>query len=348
MYFVVPGPLDQRTGGYLYDARMVEGLRSTGWQVDVHNLSGAFPGPDEVARASLNEALDSIPDGSTVVIDGLAMGGFPGPIQKHGKRLSIVSLLHHPLADETGLTQEESRRFTESERAALSPCTGVIVTSPFTARGLAKYDVPETHIRAVVPGTEPAAPAVGPGANQPPRLICVGTLTRRKGHDVLMRALEVVRDLPWTCVVAGSPDRDPEYASEVVALAESAGLGDRVEFVGELDSAALDAVYRSGSIFVLASHYEGYGMAFTEALARGIPIVSTTGGAIPFTVPGDAGILVPPGDADRLAVELRSLLSGPPARLESLAAAARRHAATLPTWDESVRAFATAIEELVH
>lgn len=346
LYFVVPGALEQRTGGYLYDAQMVRGLRALGWQVEVCNLDGDFPGPDEAAQASLEKALKSTPDGSTVVVDGLAMGGFPAPIATHAPRLRLISLLHHPLADETGLTSEERRHFTDSERAALAPCSGVIVTSGFTAERVAEYGVPADRIRAIVPGTEPADPAEGPGPDQPTRLVCVATITRRKGHDVLVAALELVRDLPWTCVVAGSPDLDPTCAREVVARVAAADLQGRIEFVGELDKAALDAVYHSGSIFVLPSHYEGYGMALTEALARGLPVVSTTGGAIPFTVPDDAGVLVPPGDADRLADELRSLLSGPPAQREALAAAARRHAASLPTWKMSVRDFATAIEEL--
>lgn len=347
LFFVVPGALDQRTGGYLYDAHMVDGLRALGWTVEVRNLDGSFPGPDDAARAAVDHALAAMPDGATVVVDGLAMGGHPEAVRTHGGRLRLICLLHHPLADETGLTEDEQSVFVELETAALAACTGVIVTSHFTAGQLAPYGVPPERVRAVLPGTDPADPAEGPGPGQPPKLLCVGTLTPRKGHDVLVSALEQITDLEWTCVFAGSPDRDPDCAQTLLRQLEDAGLTDRIEMTGELDREPLDRLYRSASIFVLASHYEGYGMAHSEALARGLPIVSTTGGAIPFTVPEDAGILVPPGDVDELASVLRSLLGDDPARRDALAAAALRRAAELPTWESAARAFAAAVEELL-
>ena len=346
LHVVIAGPLDQRTGGYLYDARMVSGLRRLGWRVEVLGLQGSFPDADETARESLGAALESLRDGCTVVIDGLAMGGLPDPIRAHGQRLRILSLVHHPLADETGLSPEGRRRFEDSEREALRPCTGVVVTSAYTARRLRDYGVAENRIRSVPPGTEPARLAEGPGAGKPPGLICVATVTPRKGHDVLVAALERLSDLSWTCVCAGSLDRDPAYVRSVFEQVARTRIADRIDFVGEHDGDALDEIYHGCSIFVLASHYEGYGMALAEALARGLPVVSTTGGAIPFTVPSDAGILVDPDDSVAFATALRSLLSDPPTRRDALAAAARRHADELPTWEESQLAFATAIEEL--
>lgn len=356
LHVVVPGPLEQRTGGYLYDARMVDGLRGLGWSVEVLNLEGSFPGGDELARAALTGALESLADGDRVLIDGLAMGGLPGPIKAHGGRLRILSLVHHPLADETGLAAVEQSRFTASEREALRPCLGVLVTSAYTARRLEAYDVAPSKVRAVPPGTEPGQAAEGPGRGEPPRLLCVGTVTPRKGQDVLVAALARISDLDWTCVCAGSLDRDVAYVRSVRERVRDAGLEQRIEFVGEHPGDVLDELYRTSSLFVLASHYEGYGMALAEALARGLPVVSTTGGAIPFTVPGECGVLVPPGDDRALAEALRSLLAGTqaggavasaaPSRRDTLAAAARRYARELPDWDQAVAAFETAVLEL--
>ncbi len=357
LHLIVPGPLEQRTGGYLYDARMVAGLRNFGWSVGVLNLEGSFPDGDEVADAALRAALQSLPDGARVVIDGLAMGGLPGPVRAHGGRLRILSLVHHPLADETGLSTEEQTHFAASEREALRPCSGVLVTSGYTAQRLEEYEVAADRIRAVPPGTEPAPAAEGPGAGQPPKLLCVGTVTPRKGHDILVSALARISDLDWTCVCAGSLDRDVGYAGSVFDRVRKAGLADRIEFVGEHATDVLDGLYHTSSIFVLASYYEGYGMALAEALGRGLPVVSTTGGAIPFTVPEECGVLVAPGDDVALSEALRSLLA-PAAEVEGgtvpsgarlraeLAAAARRYAAELPDWDESVEAFAEAVLEL--
>jgi glycosyltransferase involved in cell wall biosynthesis len=346
LHLVVPGPLGQLTGGYVYDSRMVAGLRELGWRVQVHNLAGSFPEPDAVARDAMGATLASLSDGARVVIDGLAMGGLPAPIEAHGERLRIVSLVHHPLAEETGLSAADRTSFAGRERRALAPCVGVVVSSAFTARGLEAYGVPADRIRVVVPGTEPARPAVGPGPGEPPMLLCVASVTPRKGHDVLVAALERVRDLSWTCVSAGGLDRDPQHTDAVRRRVAAAGLADRIDLVGERAGEALDELYHRASVFVLASHYEGYGMALAEALARGLPVVSTTGGAIPFTVPRDAGILVEPGDVAAFADGLRGLL-GPDATLRAdLAAAARRHAEKLPSWRQAAETFAVAIDEL--
>jgi glycosyltransferase involved in cell wall biosynthesis len=346
LHVVVPGSLDQRTGGYVYDAKMVGGLMDLGWLVHVHELPGAFPDADEEAREAMQSTLGAIPDDARVAIDGLAMGGLPSATEAHGDRLRIVSLVHHPLAEETGLTETQRRSFRQRERRALRPCRGVIVSSAFTAGILADYDVPPDRIKAVLPGTERASPAEGPGLGSAPVLLCVASLTRRKGHDVLVAALEAVVDLPWTCVCAGSLDRDPLYADSIVRRAARAGLAGRIAFIGEHDPAYLAELYRGASVFVLASHYEGYGMALADALAHGLPVVSTTGGAIPHTVPEDAGILVAPDDASAFAEALRTVLSPDGATRAALAEAARRHAERLPSWEQATVAFAAAVDEL--
>ncbi|MGE0159893.1 MAG: glycosyltransferase family 4 protein [Gemmatimonadales bacterium] len=347
LHVVVPGPLDQLTGGYIYDARMVSGLRELGWTVAVHDLPGRFPDADARALAALEGTLASLPDAARVVVDGLAMGGAPEPVERHAGRLRILSLVHHPLADETGWSDADRLRLRDSERRALAPCRGVLVSSPFTAQALAAYGVEAARVRVVLPGTEPARAAPGPPEGRPPVLLCVASLTPRKGHDVLVEALAAVADLPWTCILAGSPDRDPAHAARVRRLVADAGLTDRVRFEGEREGAALEALYQGASVFVLASHHEGYGMALADALARGLPVVSTTGGAIPHTVPREAGILVAPGDPAAFAAALSTLL-GPTGAAERArrGAAARRYAATLPTWRDSARAFAAAVEEL--
>jgi glycosyltransferase involved in cell wall biosynthesis len=346
LHVVVPGPLGQLTGGYVYDARMVGGLRKLGWRVHVHDLAGCFPDYDDIAREAMSATLTSLPDGARVVIDGLAMGGSAAPIEAHADRLRILSLVHHPLAEETGLSDADKKRFSESERRALAPCVGVLVSSAFTAQGLEAYGVPAARIRVVVPGTQSARPAAGPGPREPPLLLCVASVTPRKGHDVLVASLERVRDLSWTCVCAGGLDRDPDHADSVLRRVAAAGLADRIDFVGERDGELLEELYHRASVFVLASYYEGYGMALAEALAHGLPVVTTTGGAIPFTVPADAGILVAPGDVAAFADALRRLLHPNATIRADLASAARRHAGELPSWPEAAEAFALAIDEL--
>lgn len=357
LHLLVPGPLDQRTGGYRYDARIAAGLRRLGWTVTVHELEGSFPGPDAAASSALDAALSGLPDGARVVADGLALGGHPEPARAHADRLRLVGLVHHPLAEETGLAPEARETLAAAERRALAACRGVITTSRFTARRVREMGVGGGRVRAVRPGTDPAPAAVGPGPGSPPRLLTVGAVVPRKGHDVLVRALERLRDVPWTWVCAGSLRREPVHASAVRARAREGGLAERIRFTGEVGPDRLARLYHRSTLFVLPSRYEGYGMALAEALARGLPIVSTTAAAIPETVPAEAAVLVPPDDAGALADALAGLVgsapegrsgrsSGGAGRLDELAAAARRHGRTLPDWERASRAFASAVAEL--
>ena len=348
LHLIAPGPLDQRTGGYLYDARIVEGLRALGWTVIAHGLEGRFPEGDPCAESSLARTLEGIAEGASVVLDGLAMSPLPEPLRAHRNRLRLTALIHLPLADETGLEAAERARLARLESESLAQCAGAIVTSTFTARRLEAYGVTASCVRVVLPGTDPAPAAVGPGPGEPPRLLCVGSVSPGKGQDVLVRALARIRALPWSCLCAGSLTRTPEFADSVMEVARTLGLEDRIDFPGELGAPELDTHYHSASLFVLATHFEGYGMALAEALARGLPVLSTRAGAVPDTVPSEAGVLVPPGDERALAGALHELLSGPEGaeRRAGLAERSLRHGRSLPTWGDAALAFERAVREL--
>jgi len=333
---VVPGPLDQRTGGYIYDRRMVEGLRTLGWPVDVHELAGRFPIVDEVAIAAARQAMAATPAGSLPVIDCLALPAFrdlPGRLPR-----PWVVLVHHPLALETGLDPADAAALADVERRLLAAADRVIVTSPHTRRDLAGYDVADARVGVVLPGTEQAPLARGSGGPDV-ALLCVASLTPRKGHLVLLEALAGLRDLPWQLTCVGSPERDPPMARAIGAAIERHGLGARVRLIGEQTEAGLRPFYDAADLFVLASHHEGYGMVLAEALARGLPIVATTAGAIPDTVPAAAGVLVPPGDPAALAGAVRHVLTEPGLR-QNLAAGARGARERLPGWADAAQAFA--------
>jgi glycosyltransferase involved in cell wall biosynthesis len=335
---VVPGPLDQRTGGYIYDRRIVEGLRALGRPVRVHELAGRFPAVDQPAIAAAGAVLRTRPADSLLVIDGLALPAFAG------LRLPKpwVALVHHPLALETGLAAAEAEALAAIERRTLAAAARVIVTSPETGRDLAGYEVEAARVGVVLPGTEPAPLARGSGGPGL-ALLCVASLTARKGHLVLLEALAGLRDLAWQLTCVGSPERDPGTAAAIGAALARLGLEDRVRLVGEQPEAGLQPFYAAADLFVLASHHEGYGMVLAEALARGLPIVSTTAGAIPGTVPAAAGILVPPADPAALAAALRRVLTEPGVRA-ALAAGARMARRSMPAWDEAARAFAAELD----
>lgn len=335
--FVVPGDLGTRTGGYGYDRRIVDGLRASGDQVRVHRLHEGFPRPDRDALAAAAAVFDGFADDALVVVDGLALGALPELAARHGPRLGLVALIHHPLAFETGLDPHLIQRLRYSEMEALRFCRRVITTSATTARALADFDVDPARIDVVHPGTDPA-PLNRRAGGPPWQLLCVATVTPRKGHRWLVDALAMHRSRPWKLACVGGLERDPDEAGELRRRIESLGLTAKVRLHGEVDDAELHRLYDVSDLFVLPSLMEGYGMAFAEALARGLPVIGTTAGAIPETVPPQAGLLVAPADTDALSRALGRWFDEAVLR-ESMLTGARRARERLPRWEDSVRRF---------
>jgi glycosyltransferase involved in cell wall biosynthesis len=331
---VLPGDLHNLTGGYLYDRHMVDGLRALGWQVGVLSLSTAFPWPEPADLAHADAALAALPDGHWVLADGLALGAMPQVVARHVPRLNWVALVHHPLAMETGLSPAQQAQLHASEAQALSHVQAVIVTSKATAGHLAAYGVPPERIQVILPGTAPAPVSPGSARAQPDEAVCclcVATLTPRKGHAVLIEALARLTDANWQLHLVGSTTRDPHTAQAVHALIAQHDLAARVHVHGEVDHDSLQAWYARADVMVLPSFHEGYGMALAEALAAGVPVISTRTGAIPDTVPPDAGVLLPPGDVAAWQAALQRFM-GDAAWRHALAAGALQVRAHLPTW----------------
>ena len=347
---LVPGRLQTRTGGYEYDRRMAAGLGARGWSVDVRELDESFPRPTPAALDDAGRVLAAIPDGRSVLIDGLALGAMPVQIEREASRLKIVALVHLPLAAEIGLDRETAARLEASERRALAATVLVVVTGKSTIEALSQYGVALDRIAIVEPGTD-RAPLSRGSTGAPLHLLSVAAITAGKGHDILFRALEAIPNRDWRLTCAGSLDRDPSTVERLRTRLRVGGLSNRISLAGELDADALEVCYNSADVFVLATLHETYCMAVAEALAHGLPVVSTTTGAIPELVGAalngemPAGLLVSPGDVDAMTVALSKLLGDARVR-EQLAEGARRVRDRLPTWDEAVDKMAAALNDV--
>lgn len=341
--FAVPGDLATLTGGYAYDRRMISELGRLGWQIDVIGLGDGFPLPSDATRAAAQACLFDIPKGRTVVIDGLALGALPEVATQLRGRNSLLAVIHHPLALETGLSAQHVKKLHASERDALAEVGAVIVTSAATQRRLVEdYAVPAERIFVAPPGSDPVAPAQG-STNGIVRLLSVGAVVPRKGFDVLIAALGTLTKLPWRLTIVGDRTRDRKAVAQLEADITLHRLSDRVAVLGVVSPQRLAEFYVEADVFVLASRFEGYGMAYAEAIARGLPVIGTSAGAIPETVPHGTGILVKPDDPPALADALRQIIEDPTERLR-LRSAARAAGARLPTWQDSVKIFSRAIE----
>jgi glycosyltransferase involved in cell wall biosynthesis len=314
LHAVLPGDIDdpaKPSGGNAYDRHVLDGLAGSGWHVREYAVPGAWPTPNPADRTGLARTIAGIPDGATVLVDGLVASAVPDVLVPESKRLRLVVLVHLPLES-------------TAEAEVLDATSAVVATSRWTAARLReRYGLPRVHVAA--PGVDPAPPV--PGSPDGTRLLCVAAVSPHKGHDVLVEALATVADLAWTGTCVGPLDRDPAF---VAALRPDP----RLAFVGPRTG---DAIYAGADLLVHPSRGETYGMVVTEALARAIPVIATDCGGLPDAL-GYApdgirpGLLVPPGDPYALGAALRRWLTEPALR-DALRARARARRSALSGWD---------------
>jgi len=346
VHVVVPEGFDnpgRPTGGNVYDRRVCAGLAEAGWDVRVTTIAAAWPVPGSGARADLARIVAAIPDGATVLIDGLIASPTAAQLLPHTGRIRMTVLLHMPLA--TALDAHHDASAERSERVVLRAATGVVVTSEWTRQQvLTRYAIPAHRVHVARPGADRVAARARPVRG---RLICVGVLGRHKGQDLLVEALADLAELDWHCVLAGPLDRDPGFVEQLRTRITHLGYGHRIQLTGVLTGAALRHAYTTADVLVAPSRAETYGMAVTEALAHGLPVIAAAVGGLPealgSTTDGSRpGQLVPPGDPAALAAALGDWL-GDERHRHRLRAAARQRRSTLRGWEQTTQEIANAL-----
>jgi glycosyltransferase involved in cell wall biosynthesis len=346
VHVVVPEGFDdpgQPTGGNIYDRRACAGLAEAGWDVLVTSVAAAWPVPGPGARADLARIVSAIPDGETVLIDGLIASPAAAQLLPHTGRIRMTVLLHMPLA--TALETHHDASTQRSEQVVLRAATGVVTTSDWTRQQiLTRYAIPAHRVHVARPGVDrvdaPARPVPG-------HLICVGVLSRHKGQDLLVEALADLAERDWHCVLAGPLDRDPGFVEQLQTRITRLGYGHRVRLSGVVTGAALSHAYTTADLLVAPSRSETYGMAVTEALAHGLPVIAAAVGGLPEALGSTAdgtrpGQLVPPGDPAALAAALGDWL-GDERHRHRLRAAARQRRSTLSGWAQTAQEIANAL-----
>jgi glycosyltransferase involved in cell wall biosynthesis len=342
---LVPGNIRHNSGGNVYNAALVQGLEHLGAEVTIQPVAGYWPvGSKEERRrlAGLLTTGTTAGNATVTIVDGLVASGAPDAMEAAaaGGHAPWV-LLHMPLDEHPDL-----------EVRALRAAAGVICTS-----GSAAAEITRRHglagIRAALPGTERGQVAAG---SEPPRLLAVAALLPNKDQLILLGALALLQDLEWTAALVGSDTADTDYARQVAAAVEQHGLGGRVQLPGELTGEALEQQWHAADLSLLISKVEAFGMAVTESVARGLPVIVRAGtgavealglgaepvpGAPEGAEPALPGAVVEledsaEGDPEPLAILLRSWLTDPVLRAEW-----RRRALAgrdlLPGWDATAR-----------
>jgi glycosyltransferase involved in cell wall biosynthesis len=348
---LLPGDVadpDAVSGGNVYGLRICRELAAHGWRVHRGDLDGGWPEPDRAARNRLGAALAALPDGAVVLLDGLLACGVPEIIAAAAERLRMAVLVHLPLADETGLDPAAAAELAARELATLLAVPAVIVTGPAAGRALTTRGVPPDRIHLAPPGVDPAPLAAGTdGASG---LLCVASLTPRKGQDRLVDALAELADQPWTLRCVGPLHRAPGYVAALRDRIRGHGLDGRIQLTGPLTGDPLADAYAHADLAVLVSWTETYGMVVTEALARGVPVLAGAAGALPDTI-GHApdgsrpGLLVTPGQHRELVAALRGWFDDEELRYR-LRTSARKRRAILPGWEDTARCVHEVLDRL--
>lgn len=334
--FAIPGDLTTPTGGYGYARRLLRELPGLGIDVRHLELPGGFPAPGAAELEETGRILANQPPGEPVLIDGLAGGALPPELLRQIDG-PVVMLCHHPLGMETGLSAVDSERLIQSEREALAVCNHVITTSNATAAILQQnFGVAATGMTVALPGTEPSPRAAADG---PCRILSVGSLSQRKRHHLLIDALSQHRQAEWTLQIAG-PSVDQTVHDQLSAQIEAHGLQARVRLLGALTSAELAVAYQNADLFALASEYEGFGMAYTEAMSHGLPTLGILCPAVEEATAGGA-LLV----EDAQLASALGTLTGSAEERRHWADRAWQTAQSFLRWDQTAGIVATALRQ---
>jgi glycosyltransferase involved in cell wall biosynthesis len=339
--FLVDGSLDQISGGYVYDRRLVDHLRSQGDQVEVLSLpAGSYlrRWRTNFDARLLSRLVDM--DADIVLEDELSHPGLLRLNSSLRRQWSapIVTIVHHLRSSEPAAWPLPAV-YASVERAYLRSVDGFVFNSRATRRAVENLMGDAAPAIVAPPAGDRLRPSLTDEAIQrrthetgPLRLLFVGNLIRRKG---LLTLLDGLAALPASLVkltVVGDAAFEPAHAAAVRRRIDRGRLGDRVELLGPLYDDRLASRMADSHVLVVPSLYEGFGIVYLEAMGFGLPAIGgTAGGAAEIIREGENGFLVQPGDSHTLTERLR-LLAQDRSRLEVMSLAAHRTYRAQPTW----------------
>ena len=336
--FITVGDTDRKTGGYLYDARLISGLRKRGFEVEEIVACGASSEEQLAAVPQLGSEFDPSKY-DVIAVDALARVVVFPHLDLWRAFRPVVALVHE-LPSAAGGEPDRERGYEEP----LLRADRLVAVSGHGRDVLRSRGVVAERIHVVPPGFD----GVTKGERSRPRdddlvrVLCVAQWIPRKGILTLVEAWKL-RERPGAVLqLVGETGADPQYEMRVRSTIEAAPPNSIV-VSGRVNDAALGKAYASAELFVLPSHYEGYGIVYAEALASGLPVIACDVGPIPELVGTEAGVLVQPDDKQALSGAMDLLLGDETLRARMSEAAVRR-ASSLPRWEDTVAGFEAVLD----
>ena len=272
-------------------------------------------------------------------------------------RIPVIATIHHPLPIDRQADLEQANGF--RQRWRIKRFYSFIRMQAFVARRMDRiitvsqssakdtrlfFKVPADKIRVVCNGIDTEIYSADEQASQSRDglIMVANTDDRKKGVLYLLQALQLLKDDGVKLTIVDDAARHSSYIEDVgplpsygSRLVEKLNLDGMVHFTGRLTREELAQHYAAARIAVVPSLYEGFGLPAAEAMACGTPVIATTGGALPEVV-GDAGMLVPPANADALAAAIRQLLNDRQAQ-ERMGEAGKKRVREQFSWEQAAR-----------
>ena len=328
------GSLDERSGGFRYDRKLIEQLRQAGDTVDVVELPWrSYP------RGLLDNVSPGFRDRLEVDVDVMLQDELAHPSLVFANRqlpYPIISIVHHLRASER---RRLSPLYRAIERQYLATVDGVVCNSTATRDVVTGLGVDPDSTVIAPPAGDRFDPDIDDetierrARQQPLQLVFVGNITPRKGLGTLVDGLAAA-DVDAELTVVGRPV-DEEYTAMVRQRVRDHGLERRVTLVGEQRGSELAATVRTSHVLAVPSRYEGFGIVYLEGMSFGLPaIASRAGGATDIVSDGETGFLIDPGDSQAVARAVTELATDTD-RLVALGRAARQRYEQHPDWAET-------------
>lgn len=342
---IIYGNLDTVSGGYLYDRKLVEGLRQRGIGVEVVSIARHNYGTALLDNLSpMLYRMIQAKGWNALLQDELCHPSLLGLNRRLKKTssLPIVAIVHHLRSCE--FRNKSANAFYRAvEKNYLRTVDGFIFNSAST--GAAVKEILREELPAVVAypgrdhlssGVDEAGIAERCGRSGPLRLLFIGNVIPRKGLHVLIEALALLPRDGWRLTVAGDMTVDLKYTEKILTSVRALGLNEAVGFAGRVEDSKLPESLNYCDCLVMPSFYEGFGIVCLEAMGFGKPVIASTAGAAPEWIEDCVeGFLLPPG-AVRLLAERIALLIRDRDLLLGLSLAAWKKHAGHSTWGEAV------------
>ena len=336
--WVLYGSLDQRTGGTIYDAMVVRGLERAGDEVHLVSIDPVDSGDALAARL---RAL--APD--VVVGDELCFRQLGSAYRSLGPERGApvrVLLVHHLTAWETELAPDVRRAALAEERRAIDASDWVLATSLTTRERLLTDCAPAVAIDVALPGADRLERTVRQARGGDLRFAFVGSVVPRKRALELVRAFGRGAHQRCRLALVGSTTRDNDYVMAVREEIARLGLGERVVLAGEVDETGLANALAEADVLVMPSSLEGYGIAATEAIFAGVPVIAAHAQGLLEALAPCPDAVIFASEEEELAAALARFAADAALRARMLAAA-RDAAPRMPTWKACAEQFRAAL-----